>query len=79
MKVEIGDIFLMASDMNSPPQLQLEFEFKPPPLIGPKYTATSLIHLISISDLLLAKCGAECTLLPPREQVFLMHLGIFSN
>jgi hypothetical protein len=67
----------MASDMNSPPQLQLVFEFKPPTTDWSKYIATSYNTLIS--DLLLAKCGVGHTLLPPCDHVFLMYHGISSN
>jgi hypothetical protein len=64
----------MASELSS--QLQLGFEFNPPP---PPTVNWSKIHCNVINtlipDLLLAKCGVG----PPRDQVFPMYHGIYSN
>jgi hypothetical protein len=61
--------------MNSP-QLQLGFKFNPP--VDWSKMHCNVINTL-IPDLLLAKCGVGRTLLPPRDQVFLMYDGISSN
>jgi hypothetical protein len=67
----------MASDLNSPPQLQPGFEFKAPIVDWSKIYCNVINTLIP--DLLLTTCGVGHALLISRDQVFIKYDGISSN
>jgi hypothetical protein len=75
IKVKIGA--LIASDLNSPTQLQPGFEFKPP-IVDWSKIHCNVINIL-IPDLLLTTCAVGHTLLLSRNQVFIKYDGISSN